>query len=67
MTTEQFQADLAAAAMLMSRTTPGVKLETIHDAMIIGADMGMKYVMEFWQVNHEELNEYRRVTNLPNA
>jgi len=48
MTTEQFQADLAAAAMLMSRTTPGVKLETIHDAMIIGADMGMKYVMEFW-------------------
>ena len=67
MTTEKFQSDLANAALLMSRSTPGVKLEVIHDAMIIGADLGMAYVMEFWQVNHEELNEYRRVTNLPNA
>jgi hypothetical protein len=66
MTTEQFQADLAAAALRMSRSTPGVSLDVIHDAMIIGADMGMACVQEFWKANHEEIADYRRVTNLPN-
>ena len=65
MTTEQFQADLAAAALLMSRNTPGVSLSVISDAMIIGADLGMAYVMEFWREKHEELNEQRQKTNLP--
>ena len=65
MTPERFQADLASAALRMSQSTPGVKLETIHDAMIIGADLGMAYVMEFWREKHAELNAQRQKTNLP--
>jgi len=65
MTPEKFQSELAAAALLMSRSTPGVPLDAIRDAMTIGADLGMKYVMEFWREKHEELNAQRQKTNLP--
>ena len=66
MTNEQFQSELASAALRVSRSTPGVSPGVIHYAVIQGADLGMAYVSEFWRVQHEELEAWRKVTNLPN-
>ena len=66
MTSGQFQADLAAAALRMSRSTPGVSLDVIRDAMIVGSDLGMAFVSEFWRAQHAELDAQRKTTNLPN-
>ena len=65
MTPEQFQADLAAAALRMSRTTPGVMPEVIRDAMIFGADLALKYAASAVKSEREELALQRDRANLP--
>ena len=66
MTTEQFQSELAAEALRMSRSTPGVSLETIHGAMKIGADLALKFSAELVKFEREELALQRNKSNLPN-
>ena len=41
-----FSTELAAAALRMSRSTPGVPPETILDAMTLGADLGISFALE---------------------
>ena len=66
MTPEQFQSDLAAAALLMSRSTPGVPLDAIRDAMTIGADLALKYAADVVKLEREQLALQRDKSNLPN-
>ena len=66
MTTAQFQAQLAAAALRMSRTTPGVPLAVLHFAVLEGADLALKFSAAQVKLEREELARERDVANLPN-
>ena len=66
MSTPQFQAALAAAALRLSRSTPGVPLPVLHDAMLEGALIALQFSMAQVQFEREELGRQRDAANLPN-
>ena len=66
MSTPQFQAALAAAALRLSRTMPGVPLAGIHGAVLEGADLALKFSIAEVKFEREELARERDRANLPN-
>ena len=66
MSTPQLQSDLAAAALRLSRSTPGVPLPVLHDAMLEGALLALKFSITEVKFEREELAHQRDAANLPN-
>ena len=66
MSTPQFQAALAAAALRLSRTMPGVPLAGIHGAVLEGAELALQFAAAAVKFEREELAHQRDAANLPN-
>ena len=66
MTPAQLKSALAAAALRLSRTTPGVPLAVLHDAMLKGALIALQFSVAQVQFEREELGRQRDAANLPN-
>ena len=66
MSTPQFQAALAAAALRLSRTMPGVSLSLLHMAVLEGADLALNFSIAEVKFEREELARQRDAANFPN-
>ena len=66
MTPDQLKSDLAAAALRLSRSTPGVPLPVLHDAMLEGALLALQFAIAEVKFEREELGRQRDAANLPN-
>ncbi|MEY4940751.1 MAG: hypothetical protein RIQ93_2486 [Verrucomicrobiota bacterium] len=66
MTPDQLKSALAAAALRLSRTTPGVMPEVIHIAALEGAELALQFAAAVDQFEREELGRQRDAANLPN-
>ena len=66
MTPAQLKSALAAAALRLSRTTPGVPLAVIHIAVLEGADLALQFSAAEVKFEREELAHQRDTANLPN-
>ena len=66
MTPAQLKSALAAAALRLSRTMPGVPLSLLHMAVLEGAELALQFSMAQVQFEREELGRQRDAANLPN-
>ena len=66
MTPAQLKSALAAAALRLSRSTPGVSLSLLHMAVLEGADLALKFSAAEVKFEREELAHQRDTANLPN-
>ena len=66
MTRAQLQSALAAAALRLSRSTPGVPLAVLHDAALEGALLALQFAAAEVEFEREELAHERDAANFPN-
>ena len=66
MTPAQLKSALAAAALRLSRSTPGVMPEVLHIAVLEGAELALQFAAAAVKFEREELARQRDAANLPN-